>query len=107
MGAVFLELLNQSAAAGWLILAVVLLRVFMKKAPKWARCVLWGLVGVRLICPFSFESVFSLVPSAHPLPDNLLNGPSFLVDTGMGLVDRPVNEYLGSRYFEGDERCSG
>ena len=101
MGAVFLELLNQSAAAGWLILAVVLLRVFMKKTPKWARCVLWGLVGVRLICPFSFESVFSLVPSAHPLPDNLLNGPSFLVDTGMGLVDRPVNEYLGSRYFEG------
>lgn len=101
MAAIFLELLNRSIAAGWLILAVILLRVLMKKAPKWTRCMLWGLVGIRFICPFSFESVFSLVPSAQPLPDNLLNGPSFLVDTGMGLVDRPINEYLGSRYFEG------
>ncbi len=101
MDAAFLELLNRSVATGWLILAVVLLRALMKKAPKWTRCVLWGLVGIRLICPFSFESVLSLIPSAQPLPDNLLNGPSFLVDTGIGFLDRPVNQYLGSRYFEG------
>lgn len=56
METVFLSLLNRSMAAGWLILAVVALRLPLKKAPRWITAALWGLVAVRLICPFSFES---------------------------------------------------
>lgn len=52
----FLKLVNMSIVAGWMILAIVLLRLILKKAPRWIFCILWALVAVRLICPFSFES---------------------------------------------------
>lgn len=52
-----------SITAGWLILAVLVVRVVLKKAPKWIICLFWGLVAVRLICPISIESMLSLIPS--------------------------------------------
>ena len=70
MDAVFIKLLNMSITASWLILAVVLLRFLLKKASKRVMGVLWGFVAIRLIFPFSLESVFSLVPSAEPIPQD-------------------------------------
>jgi len=64
MNDVFLKLLSMSVTASWVIAAVILLRLFLRKAPKWPRCILWAMVGVRLLCPFSFESAFSLIPDA-------------------------------------------
>ncbi len=101
MAAVFLKLFNMSITASWLVLAVILLRVLLKKAPKALRCVLWVLVGVRLICPFSLESTFSLIPSAQTVPESIISGPSFDIQTGFEGVDTRVNNYLGDRYFEG------
>ena len=57
MSKLFLHLLNISITAGWIVLVVVLLRVVLKKAPKWIRVVLWGLVALRLMLPVSIESV--------------------------------------------------
>ena len=71
MDALFLKILNMSIAASWLILAVILLRVVLKKAPKWINVLLWALVAVRLLCPFSFESSLSLVPNAEPIPQEI------------------------------------
>lgn len=62
MDVIFLKLFDMSIAAGWLILAVIVLRLFLKKAPKWLTCMLWALVAIRLICPFSLESPLSLIP---------------------------------------------
>lgn len=101
MEALFLKLFNMSITAGWIVLAVAILRLLLKKAPKAVTVFLWALVGVRLICPFSFESVLSLIPSGEPIPEAVLTGPSFKVDTGISAVDSRVNEYLGDRYFEG------
>lgn len=101
MEAVFLKLLNMSIAASFMILAVVLLRTLLKKAPKALRPVLWALVGIRLICPFSLESALSLIPSAQTIPDTVLSGPSFSVQTGFEGVDTRVNAELADRYFEG------
>ncbi len=67
METVFLKLFNMSMAAGWLIIAVIVLRLVFKKAPKWLSCILWAMVAVRLVCPFSLESSFSLVPSAETI----------------------------------------
>lgn len=61
MTALFLKLLNMSIAASWLILAVIVLRVVLKRAPKWIYCILWALVGIRLLCPLSIESALSLM----------------------------------------------
>ena len=71
MAAIFLKLLNMSIAAGWLILAVLVLRLFLKKAPKWVSCLLWAIVAVRLVCPFSLESGWSLIPSAETVVSNV------------------------------------
>lgn len=101
MEALFLKLINMSVTASWLVLAVVILRALLKKAPKAITVFLWALVGIRLVCPFSFESVLSLIPSAKTVPEAVLTGPSFEVDTGISAVDSRVNGYLGDRYYEG------
>ena len=66
MGDVFIKLFNMSITAGWLILAVLCVRFLFRNMPKWIHCVLWGVVAVRLVVPFSVESAFSLQPSAEP-----------------------------------------
>lgn len=100
MGGFFLELVNRSLAAGWLVLAVVLLRVLLKKAPKWVHCVLWALVGVRLTCPFTFESVLSLLPSAKLIHTEVYEMRPY-IETGLPAVDATANDFLGHRYAEG------
>ncbi|MBR1989451.1 MAG: transcriptional regulator, partial [Firmicutes bacterium] len=77
MNMLFLKIINMSIAASWLVLAVLVLRQVIKKAPKWANVLLWGIVAVRLICPFSIESPVSLIPSAQTLPEKVITGPSF------------------------------
>ena len=64
MNRIFSTLLTMSIGAAWLILTVILLRLLLKQAPKWVNCVLWGFVGLRLVCPFVPESRFSLMPGA-------------------------------------------
>lgn len=107
MEAVFLKVLNMGIAAGWLILAVIVLRTLLKRAPKAFRCVLWAFVGIRLLCPFSLETTWSLIPSGETLPSNILTGNSFRVDTGFSAVDTPVNDYLGDHCFEGGTAPAG
>ena len=65
MNELFLKIINMSISASWLVLAVLILRFVLKKAPKWINVLLWGIVAIRLICPFSFESALSLIPSAE------------------------------------------
>ena len=101
MSELFLQMVNRSITAGWIILIVVMLRLVLKKAPKWMNVFLWGMVAFRLICPFSIESVFSLIPSTKTLSKEVLYGPSFEVQTGVAIVDNPVNNYLEDRYYEG------
>lgn len=94
MEAVFLKLFNMSITAGWLILAVMALRVALKRAPKWFICLLWGMVAVRLICPVSPESIFSLVPSRETIRHEAVLSESPSIDSGIRLVDNVVNPVL-------------
>ena len=68
VGAVFLKVVNMSITASWLILAVILARLLLKKAPRWIVCLLWAMVAVRSILPFSFQSALSLIPSSDVFP---------------------------------------
>lgn len=101
MSDLFLKIVNMSISASWLVVAVLILRLVLKKAPKWVNVLLWGIVAVRLICPFSFESALSLIPSAETFPEKIISGPSFDVQTGITPIDSRINDYLGDRYFEG------
>ena len=97
MSGLFLKLLNMSVSAGWLILAVAFIRLVFRKAPKWFHCLLWALVAVRLLCPFSIESRFSLVPEAEIVNTAAETGRPY-IRSGITTVDNTVNAYLGERY---------
>ena len=93
MSEIFLTVVNMSISAGWLVLVVLLLRLLLKKAPKWITVLLWGIVAVRLVCPFSFESVLSLIPSAQTInPEYSLNTPA--IDSGVAIIDNAINPIL-------------
>ena len=67
----FIHVLNISITASFLVLAIFLYRLFAKKAPKWVSVLLWGLVGLRLLLPFSIESALSLIPSKNTIPTTI------------------------------------
>ena len=94
MSTVFLKILNISLTAGWLILAVIILRLLLKKAPKWISCLLWALVAVRLLLPFSIESVLSLVPSSEVVPTNIVYEQKPVIDSGIRVVNNAVNPVI-------------
>lgn len=90
----FVSVVNMSISAGWIVLAVLMLRLLLKKAPKWITVLLWGIVAVRLICPFTIESALSLIPSAQTInPEVALNPPA--IDSGVPIVDNIVNPVIG------------
>lgn len=101
MTEIFLNLVNMSIAAGWVVAVVIFLRFVLKKAPWWTKALLWGMAAVRLVCPISVKSMFSLIPSAETIPEKILSGPRFDIRTGIAPIDSRVNTYLGDRYFEG------
>lgn len=98
MSAVFLKVLNMSITASWLILAVVLIRLLLKKAPKWISCLLWGLVAIRLICPFSFESALSLIPSSETIPANIAQQHEPAINSGITIVNNTVNPVIAESF---------
>lgn len=102
MESVFLKLVNMSITASYLILAVMLYRVVLKKAPKYIRCILWGLVGLRLVLPFSFKSVLSLIPSAEPLPEEFLYAATPQVNTGITSVNNVLNPVISESLTPAD-----
>ncbi|MBQ2117625.1 MAG: M56 family metallopeptidase, partial [Clostridia bacterium] len=97
MKELFLSLVNISITAGYLILAAILLRLLLARAPKWIRGILWALVGVRLIFPFSLESALSLIPSAETVPQSVLvPGAVPAVTSGFPAVDGALNPVLSA-----------
>ncbi len=94
MDAVMIKLLNMSITAMWLILAVIILRAVLQKAPKYINLIMWALVGFRLICPFNFESMLSLIPSAETIPSNIQVSSSPAIDTSINAVNELVNPVI-------------
>lgn len=94
MTELFLQVVNRSISASWLVLAVLILRVLLRRSPKWIRVLLWGMVGVRLVCPFSLESVWSLVPSAQTISPTLLTDSTPTVHTGFPTLNQTINPVL-------------
>jgi len=98
MGEIFIKLLNMSISAGWLVLAVILIRLLIRRAPKWITVVMWALVGVRLICPINLESVFSLIPSAETVPQNIVYADAPAIHTGIAAINSTVNPVISESF---------
>lgn len=99
MAAVFLKLLNLSISASWLVLAVLVLRLVSKRSPKWVNVLLWGIVALRLVLPFSIESAVSLIPSAETVsPAAVQFDPAPTITSGVSVIDNAVNPSLSEHF---------
>ncbi|MBR7179682.1 MAG: hypothetical protein IKD27_09250 [Oscillospiraceae bacterium] len=87
----FLDILNTSLSATWVVLAVVLARILLKKAPRGLVCGLWSLVGLRLLIGGQLEAPVSLIPSAEVIPPQSLLDTAPAIDSGIPLIDQAVN----------------
>ena len=94
----FLKLANMSISASWLVLVILVLRLVLKKAPKWVNVLLWGIVAVRLICPFSIESALSLIPSTQTIPMNIEMAAKPAIDSGVEIVNSMVNPMIAASF---------
>ena len=94
MSQVWIKVVNLSIQASWLVLAIILFRLAAAKAPKWSRVLLWGLVGIRLVCPVTLESMLSLVPSAETISPDIMTQTDPSVETGIPAVNNTVNPLI-------------
>ena len=98
MSEMFLKIINMSISASYIVLAVLLLRLLLKKAPKWITVVLWGIVAVRLVCPFSIESVLSLIPSSEVVSPNIMTDKTPTINTGIPIINSALNPVISESF---------
>lgn len=103
MNSIFLKLLNMSITAGWMALAVILLRPLLKKAPKWIMGILWAFVAIRLICPVSWESAFSLIPSTEPIAPVITEANSPAIHNSQPSLNGTVNPIFAGGLLPSEE----
>ncbi len=126
MSDLFLDILNLSFSASWLILAVIIVRLmFSNHFPKWINCLLWGIVAFRLLVPFSIESSISLVPSNQVITDSVIQNtdtnitdvivdkPTQYIHSGFEVIDSNVNSvinntgYVKNNFFQNAFEAAG
>ena len=100
MNTLFIRLLNLSIAATWIIIAVILIRAFSKKAPKWFPCLLWALVGIRLLCPVTIQSPLSPVASDEVIPVHITSVEETEVDSEIPVIDHTPDTDHGNVNYE-------
>lgn len=98
MSEAFLKVVNMSISASWLVLAVLVLRLILKKASKWVNVLLWGIVAVRLICPFPIESALSLIPSKETISPEIMMDWTPEISTGIEPLDQMVNPVISTSF---------
>lgn len=103
MSELFLKIVNMSISASWLVLAVLALRLVLKKAPKWSIVTLWGIVAVRLLFPFSIESALSLIPSAQTIAPEIMTDSAPTIYSGIPAINNTVNPIISQTFAPATE----
>lgn len=103
MSELFLKAMNMSISASWLILAVLICRLVLKKAPKWVYVLLWGIVAARLLFPFSIESDLSLIPSAETISPEIMMDATPAIHTGIPAINNAVNPIISQSFAPSPE----
>lgn len=107
MTAVFKTVLNMSITGAYIATAIIVLRLLLKKFPKRFSYALWLILGIRLLCPFSFSSAVSLFNLVKPdtaensvtsqmtyIPQNIEHEPQPQITTAPPILDNSVNEAI-------------
>ena len=94
MSRCFLSILNMSISASWVVLAVLVFRILLRKAPKWITVLLWAVVAIRLICPISIESEMSMIPSAETISPEIMTNQIPVIHTGIPMFNHAINPII-------------
>lgn len=103
MTEIFLKFVNMGIAAGWLVLAVMLLRLALRRAPKGLTLVLWGIVALRLMLPVSIQSIFSLIPSAETISPLIGDMQEPQIQSGITVLNSAVNPVITQAFAPSPE----
>lgn len=95
---IFIRILNMSITASYFAAALIIIRALFRKMPKWLSCILWGLVGLRLILPFSFESILSLIPSAETVPSDIMQSQNPHITSGISALNSSLNPIINEAF---------
>ncbi len=98
MSEFFLKVINMSISSIWIILAILLLRIILKKSPKWINVLLWGICAIRLLCPFSIESKISLIPSTEVINPDIMLDKAPEINSGIPMVNRVINPIITTAF---------
>ena len=101
MERIMLNIINISLSAVPFLVAVLLYRIVFKNNAKWTRMILWALAGLKLMLPFSIESPFGFFENSRTVSSVTVEGNSFEANAQMNLIDRNLNDYIDSNYYEG------
>lgn len=94
MDGLFIDIMNNAIVASWLIVAILILRLVLKRVPKWIHCLLWGLVAIKLLVPVNIESPVGVLPNTKPIPRDITVVEVPSVDTGISDIDENINFVL-------------
>jgi len=94
MDGLFIDIMNNAIVASWLIVAILILRLVLKRVPKWIHCLLWGLVAIKLLVPVNIESPVGVLPNTKPIPRDITVVEVPSVDTGISGIDENINFVL-------------
>lgn len=98
MSELFLAVVNMSISASWLVLVILLLRLLLKKAPRWMFVLLWGVAAIRLVCPITIESVMSLIPSAQTIAPEIMMDKAPEINTGIPIINQVINPVISGSF---------
>lgn len=104
MDSLFIDIMNNAIVASWLIVAIIILRLVLKKVPKWIHCLLWGLVAIKLLIPVNIESPFGILPSTKPISHDITVAEVPAVDTVATGIDGNINFVLAEN-LSGDNNA--
>lgn len=92
---IFIQIFNMSFTASFVIIFVLIIRLLLKKTPKIFSYVLWSVVLFRLVCPFSFEGAWSLLPvNSNPIATDIAYAQTPRINTGITAIDSAINPML-------------
>ena len=98
MSKLFLYIINMSISSGYVVLAILLLRLLLKRTPKWINVLLWGVVGIRLCCPFTLESAISLIPSSKTVSLDIMTDITPEINTGIPIINSTLNPIISGSF---------
>ena len=95
---IFLKILNMSFTGSVIVVMILLVRLLYHRLPKKYLCILWCMVLIRLLCPFTFPELAIGTPVQEPIPSNIMEISEPYIASDIEMIDNTVNRVLQENF---------